>query len=160
MTAATTNRRAHARTNFNTPVHCRFEANIIFPGVDQLAHSHWTCVDLGQGGMLLEAREAGGHDAQYFERVQSSFFTKGKPQGRIYYPALPPERLQVSVEIKFSRKRNSFIFHGILAWFRHVSKGIYRMGVRFEEGQDIHIYPDKNGQLVITALWRESDLKP
>ena len=158
MQTAISNRRAHARKEFRAPAHCRFEANVVFPGIDRLAGSQWTCLDLGQGGMLLEAKESSSQNALHYEKIQNSFFAKSKPQGGVYYPALPPEQMKVSVKIRFPKKRNSFTFHGNLSWFRHVSKGVYRLGIAFREGQDIHIYLDRNGQLVMTALWREADI--
>ena len=115
---------------------------------------------LQQSEGLLESlgRETDGESAQTFDWLQNSVFTKTKGTAKIYYPALPPEKLKVSVEMKFAKKRNSFTFHGIMVWFRHVTKGVYRMGVHFEEGQDIHIYQDKNGELVISVFWKASDL--
>ncbi len=153
-----TNRRAYGRKNLAAQVHCKFEANVTFPGLDQLTKSKWTCVDLGQGGMLLEAREPSQQEEKNLEKLQNSVFTKGKSNGKVYYPALPPEKLKVAVEMKFSKKQNAFTFHGLMVWFRHVSKGVYRMGVHFEEGQDLHIYEDKKGEIIISAIWRQSDL--
>lgn len=153
------NRRTHDRKDLRVPVQCNFETEVTFPGLTDLVHSKWVCVNLGQGGMLLEtkeSREPGIHEQM--ERIQNTLFSKGKTHPGIYYPALPPEKLQVSVEMYFPKKKNSFTFHGALAWFRHLAKGVYRMGISFDDGQDLHIYRDRSGQLVVTVIWRESDL--
>jgi hypothetical protein len=150
MTSVLSNRRMHLRKDLGVQVFCHLTDTVRFPGLKQLVESKWTCINLGQGGMLLEVREApeGG-------QVGGMFRGKGS---NVYYPALPPEKLKMAIELKFPRRQNSFLFHGSLTWFRHVSKGVYRMGVTFDEGQEFHIYQDKEGKLVIATLWRESDL--
>lgn len=153
------NRRSHSRKDIHAGVSCLVRDTFNFPGLRELLNSKWLCMNLSQGGMLLEARvQEMPETAQSLDWAQAAVFPRRKGAGRVYYPALPPEKLKVSVEIRFPRKRNSFTFHGALAWFKHLAKGIYRMGVRFDPGQDFHIYEDSGGRLVMAVIWRESDL--
>ena len=156
-TETLSNRRIHDRKDLRVPVLCHFEPGVLFPGLSDLRRLKWVCVNLGQGGILLETQGFENPPAEArLERVQSQLF--GKPQPRVYYPALPPEKLRMSVELRFPKKKNFFTLNGYLAWFRHLAKDVYRLAICFDEGQDLHIYRDRAGELMIAVIWKESDL--
>lgn len=130
-------RRRHPRVRVNVPIGLpRFTLESPFPGLKQLLDCRWKCRDISCAGMLLEARsEKSRKFTEYLRWLLGTFFTGIKEQGRadIFYPILPPERLQVFVEIEVPNTRKPFVYNGSMAWFKPYGRGTYRMGLLFDD---------------------------